>query len=288
MRKLVLRNLWWMTLLLALALLVIHSLPGQKVVVDSTSVVLVLVIFISPLLSAIRRIKFGEFEAEIDPKEIRRIKDEVESQLADTPPHPRTLPEAQIESTVTDIRELAESDPVIALAKLRIEVEKVISKLYRRTQPQKRSLSPTSLARMVQTLTNQELLPSNISSPIREVIMICNRAVHGELIRERDANAILDVGTSLLEQLFSLSREYVLKPAESHTISSVEVEDYNRARYRLTTVIPYVENPVRNVRIVDQEELDAFLEGYHEYAEFIVDITKEENDVKQVDPPGKQ
>lgn len=75
MRGFVLRNLWWMTSLLAFLLLVIHSLPGQKVIVDSTSVILVLIVFLSPFVSAVRKIKFGEFEAEIDPKEVQRIRD---------------------------------------------------------------------------------------------------------------------------------------------------------------------------------------------------------------------
>ena len=36
------------------------------------------------------------------------------------------------------------------------------------------------------------------------------------------------------------------------------------ARYRITTVIPLVENPSINVRIIDQEEFDDFLDGYDE------------------------
>ncbi len=282
------RNLWWMISLLALLLLVIHSLPGHSILVDNTSVILVLIIFLSPFLSAIRRIKFGEFEAEIDPKEVRRIKNEVESQLADTSPPPETALRSEIESTVTAIKELAESDPVIALAKLRIEIEKVISNLYRRTQDEQQSPFPISLGRMVHTLTSQELFPSNISSPIREVIAICNRAVHGEEIRESDAKAIINVGTSLLERLSWLSKEYFFQPAESKTITSVEVEQYRNARYRLTTIIPYVENPVCNLRIVDQQGLDDFLEGYNEYAEFIVDITTVPTDVQQRDFADKQ
>lgn len=45
-----------------------------------------------------------------------------------------------------------------------------------------------------------------------------------------------------------------------------------KAKYRVTTLVPLVNNPVKNVYVVDQEELDEFLEGYNEYAEFIIEI----------------
>ena len=89
-----------MTSLLALVLLVIHSLPGQAITIDNISVVLILIIFLSPVLSAIRRIKFGEFDAEIDPKEVQRIRDAVETQLERSAPLPETVSQPEIEATV--------------------------------------------------------------------------------------------------------------------------------------------------------------------------------------------
>ena len=272
MKKLIIRNLWWVTSLLALAMLIAHSLPYKKITVDNTSIILLFVIFLSPFISAIKKVKFGDFEAEIDPKEVQRIKEDVETKLPEIEQPQEKTPE--IANTVSSIVELVDSDPVIALAKLRIELEKVITKLYRRISKEYEQKRPFSLGRMVYQLANQELLPQGISGPIREVIAICNRAVHGEEIRERDAKAIVDIGTSLLENLYWHSREYILEPLETQTISQEELDELNNAKYRLTTVIPYVENPVRNVRIVDQEALHEFLEGYEEYAEFIVDITK--------------
>ena len=265
-------GLWWVTSFLAFAMLIVHSLPWKKITVDNTSIILLLVIFLSPFISAIKKIKFGDFEAEIDPKEVQRIKEDVETKLPETEQPQEKTPE--IENTVSSIVQLVDSDPVIALAKLRIELEKIITKLYGRIQKESDQKRPFSLGKMVYQLTNQELLPQGISGPIREVIAICNRAVHGEEIRERDAKAIVDIGTSLLQSLYLHSREYILEPLETQTISHEELDALSNAKYRLTTVIPYVENPVRNVRIVDQESLHQFLEGYEEYAEFIVDITK--------------
>lgn len=273
MRKFLIRNFWWLTAVLALLLLIIHSLPGQKVVVDNTSVVLVIIILLSPFLPAIRKIKFGDFEAEIDTKEVEKIRSDVDTQL-DESGAPDTAPAPEIETTVQQIRTLGETDPVIALAKLRIEIEKVVVRLHKKTQLHRQQRRPLSIGKMVHNLTTQEILPKRLSGPVREVVSICNRAVHGEEIRERDAKAMLDVGTFVLQRFFEFSREFLLKPTESNPVTQTEVDEYKESRYRIITVIPYVDNPVRNIRIMDQKELDDFLEGYHEYAEFIVELTR--------------
>jgi len=83
MKKFLINNLWWVTLLLALVFLVSHALAFDKIKVDNTTIILLLVILISPFISAIKKIKFGDFEAEIDPKEVRRIKEDVEAKMAE-------------------------------------------------------------------------------------------------------------------------------------------------------------------------------------------------------------
>ena len=57
-------------------------------------------------------------------------------------------------------------------------------------------------------------------------------------------------------------------------ISKEELKDYEDAKYEVTTVIPYVKNPVKVVNIFNQEELDDYLTGYEEYGEFIVKVER--------------
>ncbi len=103
---------------------------------------------------------------------------------------------------------------------------------------------------------------------------MCNRAVHGEHVRPADAKSILDIGISILEEIDSILEEFIVKPIETQPLSPSDVSAYMGAKYRVTTVVPLVENPVRSVRILDQEGLDLLLEGYDEYGEFLVSIEK--------------
>lgn len=222
---------------------------------------------------AIKKIKFGEFEAEIDPKEVRRVKEDVEAKIAQE--ETREPPSPAIRATEA-IAALAEDDPVLALAKLRIEIEKVVSRLHGRIAQRKDPKRPPSLGRMILDLARSDFLSPDIGHPLREIVSICNRAVHGEEIRSQDVESIIDTGAYLLEMLHRQSKSLALgDELKSRLIDPSVVEEYLHARYRLTTLIPYSEDsPVENVRILDQDGLDAFFEGYEVFAEFVIDLRR--------------
>lgn len=261
--------------MLALAFLVSHALSLDKIKVDNTTIILLLVILVSPFVSAIKKIKFGDFEAEIDPKEVRRVKEDVEAKMAEqdeeaVPPSPA------MRSTVEAIASLSNDDPVLALAKLRMEIEKIVSKIHHRVLQNSKPKRFQPLSKMIIDLMRNELLSPDIAHPLREVISICNRAVHGEDIRSKDVESIIETGSYLLEMLYFQSKSIALsEESESTIIDPSTLDEYSKGRYRLTTVIPYAEDlPVQNVRILDQEGLDTFFEGYDQFAEFIVDLRR--------------
>ena len=63
---------------------------------------------------------------------------------------------------------------------------------------------------------------------------------------------------------------------ESRTIKNDEVEIYRSSRYRITTIIPTEKNPVMNVYLFSQKELENFLGEYVKYSEFLVSVEQVE------------
>jgi len=63
---------------------------------------------------------------------------------------------------------------------------------------------------------------------------------------------------------------------ESKSIGSDEVDIYLSSKYRVTTIIPFKENPVMNVYLFAKEELDNFLKGYDRYTEFLISVEQAE------------
>ncbi|MBI2819231.1 MAG: hypothetical protein HYX73_04560 [Acidobacteria bacterium] len=273
-RTFIVTHLWWVVLIVAVVLLLAHSFSVQGIVVDTTSLVLLVLILISPFVAAIKKIKIGEFVAEIEPEEVKRVARQAEKSVPDRLSGDGHTPE--ISEPATAILTLAETDPVIALAKLRIELESRLRRLHLRIKQdvstQKR-LPP--LTHVIRELAANEVFPSELGTALRDVIAICNRAIHGEDIRTVDARQITDVGIDLLGTLGDRLLDYaVTHPAETTTITLSERDEFQNARYRLTTVIPLVDKPKRQVYLLTQEELDAFFEGYSEFAEFAVALEK--------------
>lgn len=273
MKKFIVNHVWWMTLVIGVVMLIAHTFDIYIVKVDHISVVLLLVIFLSPFISAITRIRVGDFEAEIDPKEVQKIKDEVSTHAAaadaDTP-----IQNPELVATLTSINELAESDPNLALAKLRIELEKALYRLYRRTHKEDQAERYLPPGQIVQILSNAEILPRDIARSLREVISICNRTIHGEEIRKEDAQSVIEAGVSLLMKLYFYASNYVIEPVETVPVDNGTLAALRAAQYRVTTLAHSTDTPYKNVRIVNQEGLDEFLEGYNEYGEFIIEVTK--------------
>jgi hypothetical protein len=273
-RRFIVKNLWWPVLLTALVLLVCHTLGIKRVTVDNTSLILLLVVLISPFIAAIRKVKIGDFEAEIQPDEVRRVARQAEKSL---PPEPSGdfVPLRTSEANIA-IQNLVETDPVVALAKLRIELETRIRRIDQRLNSSNANRKrPAPLAYLIRDLASHEVFAPEFGASLRDVISICNRAVHGEDIRDVDARQIINTGVELLDVLERTARDYAAThPVETTVITPEERDQLTTARYRLTTVVPLTDKPERRVYLFTQEEIDAFLESYPEYAEFIVGLER--------------
>jgi hypothetical protein len=266
-------NRKWLRLAQILLMLVAAFLLGAHVVkwdavrVDGVSLILLGLLFLIPFADLIRRVKFGEFEAEIGRDEVARAQAKVAVELP-------TSPETDTSASEERVRELLREDPRLALAKVRIELEEALKRLYSATAEPARDWRRMSLARVVDSLVQRDVLSRPIAGALRDVMTLANRAVHGERVEPGAAEELAILGARLVREIQEVYQERLLRPTERAVITPEEVDRYQASRYRVTTVIPLVENPMKNTYVFDQDGLDSFLERYEEYAEFIVAIEK--------------
>jgi hypothetical protein len=64
------------------------------------------------------------------------------------------------------------------------------------------------------------------------------------------------------------------KVKEKEIISRKEVEAAVNASYRVKTITPLVNDPVKREYILTQEELNSLFEDYNLFAEFVISIKK--------------
>lgn len=195
----------WTVYVLALVLLAAHALNVQTVQVDDTTIMLLGLILLVPLIGAIKKLKFGDAEAEIEPEEVKEITNAVKRNLTSTPPPKKERKFTPLLTTeadrrmVSDLDAFTRDDPVLGLAKLRIELERRLRAMFVDAVPHEEV--PRGLWRLAADLQRRELLPAPLVSAIREIGDVANRAIHGERIRVEDAVSIARLGADVLDQL---------------------------------------------------------------------------------------
>lgn len=244
-----------------------HVVKWDAIQADAVTLALLGFLIVIPLAELIRKIKLGEFEAEIGREEIAKVQAQAATEL------PPTSVDA-ISTSKERIRALLGEDPRLAMAKVRIELEESLKRLYAAEAQSEPDWRRLSLGRLVDNLIRKEVLSPSLASALREVIALANRAVHGERVESADAEQLAVLGVRLIHEVQQLYVERILRPFETVVITGNEVNKYSTSRYKVTTVVPLVENPTKNTYIFDQNALDSFLDGYEEYAEFIVSVEK--------------
>jgi hypothetical protein len=252
---------------LLVALIVLHGLFDEAFKVDNTTILLVLLVILLPYIPLLSKIKFGDFESEIGHKEVERLGEKVQDI--------QTSPEGSVPGKkVQELEELAESDPTLALAKARIEIEKRLRSLedIHLSEPRSKSMH-RGLRQIVYDLQKQQVLDPSLASILHDIIAVANQAVHGATIERHNAIKLAQYASRVLMELDTIVVERALH-AESEATTPQKVDSYREAEYILETIVPLVDKPEKKTYRLNQEQLDAFFEGYNEYAEFIVSLKK--------------
>lgn len=247
-------------------ILLLHLFRVPFVQVDNTTILLMVLVLLTPFASHIKKIKFGDFEAEIN-QEIKKAEQQAKEIKSEGEVKDQIIKK---NSLIEELEELSAKDPVLALAKLRIEIEKKLKRLY--------TFKETALSgikMMTQVLAGTGVISNKLRRLILDVTSILNRVVHGEdILTEANIDKVLNIGSEILDELDHILFQKFIAPASKKIINKKELNEYMDAVYEVTTVVPLVDKPQVNKRVLNQEQLYEFLEGYEEYAEFLVDIKK--------------
>ena len=251
-----------------LTILFLHLFKASFVLIDSTTILLMVLVLITPFAANITKIKWGDFEAELLTRDIEKLKEQAEEveDLKEEPKDP-----IRLESMSKELHELASKDSVLALAKLRIEIELRLKKLFAFAKEGNIS----GIRSMTQTLAATGTISNEARNLILDINSILNRVMHsGDILTEAKVDNILGIGIKILEELDHIFYDKLVEPVSKKVVSKKKLAEYMNAKYKVVSVVPLVEKPYVNKRVLNKEQLDQFLDGYDEYAEFLVEIKK--------------
>jgi len=252
--------------LIALLLFCLYLFNIDIVRIDSITLLLLALLLLTPFSSSLKKIKFGDFEAEIEPEEVKKIEKEVKKIEKE---ESREVSRDK-SNVIEEMYSILENDHILALAKLRMELEKILNKIA--FTKDKKSNAKRGQFAQLRYIEKNSLLDKKYIAPIKDVLSISNRAIHGEDVSKNTAENIIEIGSNLLNQLQYELSDLIIQPTNSEIILQKRSNEYMNMKYKVKTVIPYVEEPIKNEYIFTQDELDNFLDNYNEFAEFLVEI----------------
>lgn len=172
-------------------------------------VILLLFSLIKPqlpeLIQALRRVRLpGGAELEFETQ-VRELEEEAEHAAAAVERPEERAQRGTIQALVqnlgldwaprdTDLSyhmDLAEEDPNLSLAGLRMDIEGMLRNIAGREadwEPDR----PASATRLVSVLASQDLIPQRMARLLKELISVCNSAVHAQDVSEETAIRVID------------------------------------------------------------------------------------------------
>ncbi len=173
------------------AILALGHVLWPKLAIDAVSVTLLLAAIVPWLAPLFKKLKLpGGWEIEFQALQKAKQRADKAGLLA-SPEEPAQAPDYSAQA-------LAEEDPNLALAGLRIEIERRLVRLAERHGIARRRGGVGTLPRQ---LEERQLLTPEQSSVLADMVGTLNSAVHGASVSDQAAEWALEVGPRLLKSL---------------------------------------------------------------------------------------
>ncbi len=188
----------WAIFITGIATFIMHGFFPSLFQLDWFSLLVLFVLSIPILAPYLKKAKVpgAEFEFKDEIRGARRlvqISVEKAQKKFKSSPSKKPLPFETFK--LSAVKELLDSDPTLALAALRIEIERRIRILVS-TQTGKSTSEYTTLS-LVDLTRKIRVLSSEQFSALKKIISICNKAIHGASVSKSEAEEII----GLTEQL---------------------------------------------------------------------------------------
>jgi polyhydroxyalkanoate synthesis regulator phasin len=195
-------NRWAILIVITgIALIIIHGFWSDVFKVDYFTVIILVIICIPYFSQFLKRAKVAgaEFEFRDEIESTKKVVEEsIEKSKSKNKGQMKPLPFETF--NVSTAKEVVDTDHILALASLRIEIEKksrLAAKFFKLGGAKNR------LSEIIDALLSKGILSSEQVSALRKIIDMCNKAVHGVDVSKREAKDIINLMEEL-NQSFSI------------------------------------------------------------------------------------
>jgi len=186
--------------LLCLFLIIIHAVFPQFSI-DTTTVALIVILIFPWLLPYIKTAKLPG-GIEITTREIQQLEEVTTRSAIGAIPAAMRAP-IRGRKPPSMYLMLFKSDPNLALASLRLDIERKLRKI---ASSRELDVTRLPLRQILNILHAKEIIGSSEFASLDMIINVCNKAVHAEKVDSALALKILDIGELALQYLSTMER----------------------------------------------------------------------------------
>jgi hypothetical protein len=200
-----------MITLIGIALIIIHGFWNDIFLVDYFTVIILFILCIPFFSKFLKRAKVPgaefEFREEIESTK-KAVEQSVEKSKSRTDGKPKPLPFETFNTRTVKI--LLDSDPILALASLRIEIERKLRLAAKYFKLPNRN----TLSEIIEALMERGILSPEQATALKKIVEMCNKAIHGYDISGDEAGEIIHL-TEELNKSFSVGYSISFYPNEN-------------------------------------------------------------------------
>lgn len=188
-------NFWDFLVFILILLIIVHGFWPNFFRVDEITIIMLVFLFLPILAHYLKRAKILGVELEFREK-VEKI-DKIIQRSIDKAKDDEKIGKYKISPfetfKISGIKKLLEleSDPSLALASLQIEIERKLNKIVDCLNGEKRDGMP--LFRIIEELGKKEILYPEQMRALREIIILCKKAIHGYPATKEDAEGIINL-----------------------------------------------------------------------------------------------
>ena len=207
-------NYWAVITIIGIALIIVHGLWSNIFAVDYLTITILLILSIPFFSQFLKRAKVPgaefEFREEIESTK-KVVQESIEKAKSKTKCKSKPLPFETFNLNM--VKELLDSDPTLALASLRIEIEKKLRLAVKsfKLPIERRSV----LSEIIEVLRDRDVLSSEQVTALRKIIDMCNKAIHGYDVSVIEAKEIIQL-TENLNQSFPIGYSISFAPNKDY------------------------------------------------------------------------
>jgi len=198
----------WIVFFIILTIIIVRGFIPNIFILDKYSFIMLFLLSIPLLAPYLKFAKlFGsEFTFKDNIDKLEKLVEETEKEEKDDELNNISLITFNSKRAI----DLVKQDPNLALAALRMEIERVLKIAYDTVIDKSLSKTPT-INNLISQLYEKDLIDDIQKDALQKIINLCNKAIHGINVTENEATKIINLATEL-SRSFSIGYSINFKP----------------------------------------------------------------------------